>query len=96
MPIFVKAGTILPLGPSLQFATQESDEALQIKVFPGKDAKYILYFDDNESYEYEQGIYSELNLTYFESSKSLSIETGYDKYTHFDKNPLELIITLPR
>lgn len=93
-PIYVKAGTILPIGPKVQYATQKSDEALRIKVYPGKDAEYTLYFDDNESYEYEQGIYSELKFRYSESTKELNIETGSDKFIDFEQNPMDLMIEM--
>lgn len=91
-PIFVKAGSIIPTGPKIQYATQETDEPLRIKIYPGKDAEYVLYLDDNTSYKYEEGIYSELLLSYSEADKTLNIKTKTDNYTRFDNNPINLII----
>ncbi|MGQ1909139.1 TIM-barrel domain-containing protein [Marinifilum sp. RC60d5] len=91
-PIFVKAGSIIPTGPKIQYTTEETDEPLRIKIYPGKDAEYVLYLDDNESYDYEKGEYSEVIFSYSGSSKTVSITKGKDNYTDFSKNPLDLII----
>ena len=92
LPLYVKEGTILPIGPKIQYATQESEEALTIKIYPGKDVEFILYLDDNETYEYEQGVYSELLFTYSDSRKEIKIESKSDKFIGFKQNPMDLII----
>ncbi len=93
-PVFVKAGSIIPIGPKVQYATQATDEAIRIKVYPGKDADYVLYMDDNESYEYEDGVYSELIIIYSESNKELQIKNGSGSYINFEKEPIDLIIEM--
>lgn len=93
-PIFVKAGSIIPMGPKVQYATQKSDEPIQIKIYPGKDAEYVLYLDDNESYGYEKGEFSEIILFYSESEKSLIIKKGEGEFINFEKNPMKLSIEL--
>ncbi len=93
-PIFVKAGSIIPFGPKVQYATQKTDEPLTIKIYPGKDAEFTLYFDDNETYDYEDGAYSELVLMYAEDSKTISIKKGKGNYINFKNNPLKLKLEL--
>jgi len=93
-PIFVKAGSIIPTGPKVQYATQPTDEAMVIKVYPGKDAKYVLYLDDNSSYDYENGEYTEVELAYSEANKSLTIQSVKDAFVNLDKNPIDLNIEL--
>ncbi|MDE5419063.1 DUF5110 domain-containing protein [Labilibaculum sp. DW002] len=93
-PIFVKAGSIIPTGPKIQYATEETDAPLLLKVYPGKDAEYVLYLDDNETYAYEEGAYSELVITYSESKKEIQIKSHADAYIHFDENPIDLIIEI--
>lgn len=93
-PVFVKAGSILPTGPKVQYATQETEEPLRIKVYPGKDAEYVLYMDDNETYDYENGEYSEVVFIYSESSKTLSISKGEGNFIDFVKEPMDLVIEL--
>lgn len=91
-PMFVKASSILPIEPKVQYATQKTDKPLKLKVYPGKDAEFVLYFDDNESYEYEKGVYSETELTYSESNKTLELKVGVDNWIHFAQNSMDFII----
>lgn len=91
-PVFVKAGSIIPFGPKLQYATQATDEPIRIKVYPGKDASYVLYQDDNESYDYENGEFSELIITYSESSKEVTIGNGEGSYINFEQKPMDFIV----
>lgn len=91
-PLFVKAGSIIPFGPKVQYATQETDEPLTIKIYPGEDAEYVLYLDDNESYDYEQGEYSELVFAYDQADQSLTIENGNGDYIDFEQNPMDMMV----
>ncbi|MRT93793.1 TIM-barrel domain-containing protein [Ancylomarina sp. 16SWW S1-10-2] len=91
-PIFVKAGSIIPMGPKVQYATQVTNEAVKIKVYPGKDAEFVLYLDDNETYDYEKGEYSEVVISYSESDKKLRIKKGAGNFIDFTKNPMEFIV----
>ncbi|MFB9052693.1 TIM-barrel domain-containing protein [Formosa undariae] len=93
-PLYVKAGSIIPIGPKVQYATQETDEPLRIKVYPGADATFTLYFDDNESYDYEHGEYSELKLNYSEATKTLQITKGNSEYLDYSKSPMTLVVEM--
>lgn len=55
IPLFVKAGSILPLGPTRQFASEETDEPWEILIYPGADATYSVYEDEGNNYNYEKG-----------------------------------------
>lgn len=94
VPLYVKAGSIIPMGPKIQYSTQKTEEPLCIKIFPGKDAKYVLYLDDNESNNYKKGEFSEIILNYSDSKKSLNIENGKGTFINFEKNPEKLTIEL--
>lgn len=91
-PLFVKAGSILPMGPKLQYATEVVDEPLQINIYPGEDAEYVLYLDDNESYDYEKGEYSEIVFSYSEKENSLTVKKGNGNYLDFSETPQEFLI----
>jgi alpha-D-xyloside xylohydrolase len=93
-PIFVKAGSVIPTGPKIQYATQETEEALVIKVYPGKDAECVLYLDDNESYDYEQGEFTELLIKYTEKNKEVSIENKAGNYIKFKDDPMNFKVEL--
>ncbi|MCG1037440.1 glycoside hydrolase family 31 protein [Polaribacter sargassicola] len=90
--IFVKEGTILPLGPKVQYANQPTKDPLKICIYPGKDAEFTLYFDDNESYEYEKGIYSEVVFSYSEKDKKLIVKKGNGDYFDFSISPIDLAV----
>lgn len=91
-PLFVKAGSIIPFGPKVQYATQETDEPLTIKIYPGQDAEYVLYLDDNASYDYEKGEYAELVFAYDQAGKTLTIRKGHDDYIDFAQTPMDLVV----
>ena len=91
-PMFVKAGSIIPIGPKIQYATQKTETPLLLKIYPGKDAEYTLYFDDNESYDYEKGAYSEIQLHYSEANKTLELKKGTGDYINFKENPLKFVV----
>lgn len=88
-PIFVKAGSILPIGPKVQYATQRTKKPIGIVVYPGKDAEYTLYLDDGESYNYEKGTYSEIVFSYSEATKTLTVKKGHGEYYNFKDTPIE-------
>ncbi len=92
IPIFVKEGSIIPWGPKVQYATQPTDEPIILKIYPGKDAVYTLYFDDNTSYKYEKGKYSEINISYSESDNIVTIENGNGNYLDFKRLPQDFVI----
>lgn len=72
LPIFVKAGSIIPMGPEIEYATQSVDP-LEIRVFKGADGNFSMYEDEGDSYNYQKGKYSVIPFTYNEASKELTI-----------------------
>ena len=74
MPLFVKAGSILPIGPIVQYATEKKWDDLEIRIYPGADGEFTLYEDENDNYDYEKGIYSTITFTWNDSKKILTIE----------------------
>ena len=58
-PIHVRAGSIVPMGPMIQYATQSADP-LEIRVYPGPDASFTLYEDEGDTYSYEMGQYAQI------------------------------------
>ncbi len=94
MPLFVKAGTILPFAPKVQYATEKTSEPTTLKIYPGCDGKFTLYMDDDSSYEYENGVYSQIEITYSEATKSLTLSTKADKFINFKSNPVNFTVTV--
>jgi alpha-D-xyloside xylohydrolase len=72
-PLYVKAGSILPLGPKVQYATEKKWDNLEIRLYPGADGEFTLYEDENDNYNYEKGIYSTIPFTWDDVKKVLTI-----------------------
>lgn len=73
MPVYVKAGSIIPFGPDVQFITEKPWDVLEVRVYPGADGDFILYEDDGESYDYEKGKFSEIPFHWDDASATLTI-----------------------
>lgn len=71
-PLFAKAGSIVPFGPDQQFVGQHSEDTLQIKVYAGKDAAFMLYEDEGNTYNYEKGVYNTIELMWNEKESKFS------------------------
>ncbi len=73
MPLYVKAGSILPVGPKVQFAAEKMWDELEIRVYEGADGRFTLYEDENDNYNYEKGMYSTISFTWNEAKNVLTI-----------------------
>ncbi len=73
IPLFVRAGSILPFGPELQHTGQQSSEPLELRIYPGADGTFTLYDDAGEGYHYEKGEYALVPLRWNDRSKQLTI-----------------------
>lgn len=71
MPIFVKAGTILPTVEGLQYASQKPEKPMKLAVYPGADAVFKLYEDEGNNYHFENGAYAVTEFTWNDSEKKL-------------------------
>ena len=72
-PLFVPAGSILPLGPDLQYSGEKAADPLEIRLYAGRDADFTLYEDEGESYRYEAGQYALIPLHWDERRQQLTI-----------------------
>jgi alpha-glucosidase/alpha-D-xyloside xylohydrolase len=78
IPLYVRAGSILPLGPLKQYTAEQSDQPLSISIFPGADSSFLLYEDDGRSFNYRRGEWMGLRLRWddAQSTLTLSLEPG--------------------
>lgn len=80
IPLYVKAGSIIPIGPAVQFATEKPWDDLQIRVYPGADGEFILYEDEDDNYNYEKGLYSTIRITWNDRDRQLTIHPRQGSY----------------
>lgn len=73
LPLHVRAGTILPVGPVLQSTAEATSKDLNLIVFPGKDGTYMLYEDGGLNYDYEKGQYSVIPMSWNDGKGELTI-----------------------
>ena len=73
MPLYVRAGSIVPMGPVLQYATEKPDAPYEIRIYPGANAKFTIYEDDSETYNYEKGERATYDLVWNDAARTLSI-----------------------
>ncbi len=73
MPLYVKAGSIMPWGPDVQYSTEKPWDDLEIRVYPGADGTFTLYEDENDNYNYEKGHHSEIQFTWDDDAQTLTI-----------------------
>jgi len=80
IPLFVKAGSIIPFGPSIEYATQSADP-IEIRVYKGQDGSFTLYEDAGDTYEYEIGKHAEIPFTWNDAQHQLTIGARTGSYT---------------
>lgn len=73
IPLYLKAGSIIPVGPRVQYTTEKNWDNLEIRIYPGADGSFTLYEDENDNYNYEKGKYSTIQFTWNDKSKTLTI-----------------------
>lgn len=86
LPLYVKAGSIVPMGPFLQYATEKAADPIEIRVYAGADASFVLYEDENDTYNYESGKYSTIAMNWNEAEKTFSIEDRKGDFPGMLKN----------
>jgi alpha-D-xyloside xylohydrolase len=73
IPLYVKAGSIVPMGPYLQYANEKVADPIEIRIYTGADAAFILYEDENDTYNYEHGKFSTISMNWNEKDKTFTI-----------------------
>jgi len=73
LPLFVPAGTILPLGPVVQYVSEKPADPVELRIYRGADGAFLLYEDQGDNYNYEKGAFATIPLTWIEASGTLTI-----------------------
>ena len=81
IPLFVKAGSIIPVGPKVQYATEKKWDNLEIRIYPGANGEYTFYEDEKDNYNYEKGAFSTITFNWNDSKKILTINDRKGSFT---------------
>lgn len=73
IPILIKEGSIIPMGPFVQYSTEKPADPIELRIYPGANSSFTLYEDENDNYNYEKGIYSTISFSWDDNSKTLKI-----------------------
>jgi alpha-D-xyloside xylohydrolase len=73
IPLYVKAGSIIPMGPIVQFAEEKNWDNLEIRIYPGGNGQFMLFEDENDNYNYEKGIYSNITFDWNDAKRTLTV-----------------------
>jgi alpha-D-xyloside xylohydrolase len=73
LPLYVRAGSILPLGPEEEWSTEKPADPIELRVYRGADGDFTLYEDENDSYNYEKGAYVTIPLHWDDVKQVLTL-----------------------
>ena len=73
MPIYVRAGSIIPMGPEEEYSNQKPADSIELRVYPGTDVDFTLYEDQGDTYNYEKGQYATIPLHWNDATHTLTI-----------------------
>ena len=73
MPLYVRAGSIVPVGPDMQWSDEKPADVIDVYVYQGADGEFTLYEDENVNYNYEKGACSMIDFSYDDSTRVLTV-----------------------
>ena len=73
MPLMVRAGSIIPMGPFIQYSTEKPADPIELRIYPGADGSFTLYEDENDNYDYEKGVYATIDFHWNNARRELRI-----------------------
>jgi alpha-D-xyloside xylohydrolase len=91
IPLYARAGSIIPMGPEIQFATQRAD-TIEIRAYPGADGSFTMYEDEGNNYNYEQGKYATIPITYIDNPQNVIIGARTGSFTGMDQKKVFNIV----
>ena len=73
LPLFVRAGSILAMGPAMEWTTEKPADPIEVRIYTGADGDFTLYEDENDSYRYEKGVHATIAMHWDDGAKTLTI-----------------------
>ena len=80
LPVYLKAGSIIPLGPEEEWSTQKPADPLELRIYPGADGDFVIYEDENDNYNYEKGAYATIPLKWDDRRQTLTIGERHGQF----------------
>lgn len=73
LPLFVRAGSIVPMGPEMEWTTQKPADPIELRIYTGADGDFTFYEDQNDGYQYEKGAHATIALHWDDAAKRLTL-----------------------
>ena len=73
LPLFVRAGSIVPMGPPMEWTTEKPADPIELRVYSGADGDFTLYEDENDSYRYEKGAHATIAMHWDDGARTLTL-----------------------
>jgi alpha-D-xyloside xylohydrolase len=73
LPLFVRAGSIIPMGPEMEWSTEKPEDPIELRIYRGTDGDFTLYEDENDGYNYEKGVYATIQFHWDDAKQTLRI-----------------------
>ena len=86
IPVFVREGAIIPFGPEMQWSDEKPAELINLYVYAGQNGEFQLYEDEGTNYNYEKGKYATIDITYDDSSRTITIGARKGQFNGMLKN----------
>ncbi len=80
IPLYIKAGSILPMGPVMEYATQKPADSIELRIYPGADGQFEYYDDEGDNYNYEKGKYATFKMNWNDKKHELSISAIHGSF----------------
>lgn len=74
VPLFVRPGSIIPMGPFLQYSSEKPADPIEFRIYRGASGKFTLYEDEYDNYNYEKGKYATIPISWDNTKQTLEIE----------------------
>ena len=73
LPLYIRAGSILPMGPDIEWSTEKPADPMELRVYRGAEGKFTLYEDENDNYNYEKSVYATIPFRWDDAKQTLTI-----------------------
>jgi alpha-D-xyloside xylohydrolase len=80
MPLYVRSGSIVPIGPNIQYADEQPNTPLELHIYPGQDGSFTLYDDEGDNYNYEGGQFSKIHLSWEDAARRFTLHDRQGSY----------------
>ncbi len=85
MPLYVRAGSIVPMGPDICYTDEQPQAMVKLQIYPGQDGAFTLYQDEGDNYNYEKGLFATIQLRWEDKNRRLIFEKRQGTYPGMSK-----------